>query len=146
MPLTGFNSLCESRQKIIVSKDGGSQRKHTAENINRAEVTHYRIDGVVLTEGKKCDFLLLNETTSAAYLIELKGRDLTDAASQLESTEAALKNQLKNYILYFRIVSSKSRTHEIESAKFKKFRAAKAGKVNGIAKLIYNTDVINEKI
>ena len=140
MPLRGFTSICATRPKIIVSRDPGSQRKHIANNVNLNYVTHYRIDGVVITSGNRCDFLLMNEDTHTAYLIEIKGSDLSKAAIQLESTEAALRDELIQYNLRFRIVASKARTHAIEGVSFKRFRARKS------SSLIYSTNLIEESI
>ena len=72
LPLHGFDSVCEERQKILVSKDSGHPQRHIANNVNLNYVTHYRIDGVVIKDGNRCDYLLMNEDTRFAYLIELK--------------------------------------------------------------------------
>lgn len=122
MPLNGYVSLCKNRAPIITSKDKGGSRTHIGYNRKSARVTHYQIDGVVITQGNKCDYLLINEDTCTAYLIELKGSDLCWAAVQLASTEKALAPQLAGYSLCYRIVASKCKTQEIESAKFKKYR------------------------
>lgn len=57
-----------------------------------------------------------------AYLIELKGSDLCQAAKQLEATQKALSVELPPYSVRFRIVGSKCKTQEIESTNFKKYR------------------------
>lgn len=65
MPLEEFDSICEKNAKIIVSQDKGAcSPKHIANNKSKNSVTHYRIDGVVITQGKRCDFLLMNEDKS----------------------------------------------------------------------------------
>lgn len=123
MPLDGYTSLCSERQKLVVSEEKG--RKHIANNVNLAIVNHYRIDGNIISDGKKCDFLLMNEDTRAAYLIELKGKNMGKAVEQLMATEAALREPLKEYALHFRIVSSKCKPHEIRGSKFLKFQLLK---------------------
>ena len=60
-------------------------------------VTHYRVDGVIIKNEKACDFLLINEDTKTAYLIELKGGEVSDAVTQLNNTVRVMKNELKNY-------------------------------------------------
>ena len=140
MPLSGFASICEEHQKTIVSRDLGQPTKHIANNVKQCHVTHYRIDGIVITDRAACDFLLINEDTYTAYLIELKGRDLVRSVEQLESTEATLKDKLRAYSLEFRIVASKARTHAIESVTFKRFKEKKK------QSLIYKTNQIEEKI
>ncbi len=138
MPLTGYTSECEAHAPKIVSQEKG--RKHIANNVERACVTHYRIDGVVIKQGNKCDYLLINEDTKDAYLIELKGRDLIGAAQQLEATEIALKTQLLSYSIKYRIVASKCRTQEIENSEFKMFQR-RCGKA-----LQYQTNQLEECI
>lgn len=122
MPLNGFESICDRNAAQIVSKDKGNPQYHKAYNRKRAEVTHYKIDGVVITSGSRCYFLLMNETEKTVYLIELKGSDLVKAAEQLETTEAALKQELSKYSLYYRIVANKCRTQAIHSSAYRKYQ------------------------
>ena len=123
LPLPGFTSLCQPKAKVIVSKDRGGSQVHRANNVNSYEVAHYRIDDVVIKDGKKCDYLLLNEDKRVAYFIELKGQDLTWAAQQIEATEITLRDSLSNYPdRRYRIVANKCRTHNIEHSGFKKYR------------------------
>lgn len=139
MPLQGHSSICEHEQPIIVSKDVGKCR-HIAKNLNLNYVTHYKIDGVVITKVSRCDFIVINEDAGIAYLIELKGSDLVKAARQLEDTEKVLEADLRNYSIRYRIVLRKVKTQAIESVTFKKFKKRK-GKA-----LAYGTDVIEENI
>ena len=121
MPLEEVNSLCQDRAKTIVSRDQGGQ-VHIGNNIDRNKVTHYKIDGVVIKEGIKCDYLLFDEEKRTAYLIELKGSDLIWAAKQLEKTQVILANQLNSYTVHYRIVANKCKTQEIETSEFKRYR------------------------
>ena len=68
MPLTNFKSLCKLHAAIVVSRDTGNTREHRALTGGCA-VTQYRIDGVVLTAGNKCDFLVMNEDKMTVYLV-----------------------------------------------------------------------------
>lgn len=122
MPLNGYSSICPMYAAKIVSRDKGNRQKHIANNRSLAYVTHYQIDGVVIRQGNKCDYLLINENTKVAYLIELKGQDLTWAAKQLEATANALSLNARGYKVQYRIVANKCTTHEIESSGFKKYR------------------------
>lgn len=124
MPLNGYTSLCNERAAIITSKDNGGPQTHIGYNRKSAMVTHYKIDGVVITQGNKCDYLLMNEETKTAYLIELKGSDLCWAAKQLDATAKTLAHELLGYTLQYRIVANKCKTQEIESSEFKKYRLA----------------------
>ena len=140
MPLQGYVSDCERNAARIISRDRNSQRYHCGINKNGACVTHYRIDGTVLTKGKKCDFLLMNENEKKAYLIEIKGADLSEAARQLAGAEEALTGQLSGYTVHYRIIASKCKTQEIETASFKKYR------LQWKKRLKYATGCIEEEI
>lgn len=85
-------------------------------------MTHYKIDGVVIKSGSKCDYLLMNEEVRIAYLIELKGSDLVKAAEQLEATENMLRRELAAYKLQYRIVANKCKTQEIHSSAYRKYQ------------------------
>ncbi len=123
LPLSGHTSICQPRAGIIISKDTKGKQTHKALNNLSYVVSHYRIDGIVIKSGKKCDYLLLNEDRGVAYFIELKGQDLSWAAQQIEATEIALNAELENYSNHqYRIVTNKCRTHDIESSRFKRYR------------------------
>ena len=128
MPLKGHQSICEPRQKIIVSKDKRESRRHIANNVNNNLVSHYQIDGVVIISEKKCDFLLINEESMIAYLIELKGKNISDAIDQLENTERVLKSELSIYKLKYRIITNGTSTHNLTSLKYKKFIEKRPGR------------------
>ena len=84
--LDKYKSMCQERQKIIVSRDQGAARVHQARNVDSDLVRHYQIDGYVICDPsvRKCDFLLLDDTKKKAYLIEVKGTDIKHAVGQLE--------------------------------------------------------------
>lgn len=141
MPISGHTSLCKERARIITSRDKGQSQTHIAINKDISLVTHYQVDGVIIKNGNKCDFLLINEDKKTAYLIELKGSDLSWAARQLQVTEQTLSAQLAPYQpLQYRIVANKCRTNEIETAEFKKYRKC-WGK-----RLIYKSGKYKEEI
>lgn len=122
MPLIGFESICSRDAAQIVSRDKGNSQYHKGINGKRMYVSHYKIDGVVIKSGNRCDYLLMNEVARIAYLIELKGSDLVKAAKQLEATEKALIQQLSGYSLQYRIVANKCRTQEIHSSEYRKYQ------------------------
>ncbi|MCL2016568.1 MAG: hypothetical protein FWG68_10020 [Defluviitaleaceae bacterium] len=127
MPLPKFKSLCEEKQKEIVSRDKGSRIEHRAINAKQAFVTHYKIDGEVIKCGLRCDFLIMNEDAHTAYLIELKNSDLSHAAEQLINTKIVLENELKGYNLHFRAILSKVVTAEARSTSVKKLMRESKG-------------------
>ena len=140
MPLKGFQSICSKNAAQIVSKDKGNPQYHKGNNSNRVYVTHYKIDGIVLTKGSRCDYLLINEELRIAYLIELKGSDLVKAAEQLEATEIALRQELYDYSLEYRIVANKCKTQDIRSSAYRKYQLRWKGR------LIQKTGFIEEYI
>lgn len=146
MPLSGYKSLCDSHAPIIRSKDAGNPQTHYALNKGRKLVNQYQIDGVVITEGNKCDFLVMNEETCNAYLIELKGSDMCKAAQQLDETAKKLSTHLSGYFLNFRIVSNKCKIQEIESSSFRKYKVGWAKRYGKKHTLKYESGVMREEI
>ena len=128
--LETIKSLCEERQKVIVSKDKGSDCQHRAINEEENLVSHYRIDGDLFTDKitLRCDYLLLNDEKRNAYLIELKGTKLSRAIKQLENTADLLKKDLKEYQVYFRIVYH-TNTQGVRSSEYIKFCKKWKGRV-----------------
>lgn len=129
MPLMGFESICSKNAAQIVSKDRGNPQYHKGYNSRGMYVTHYKIDGNVIKSGNRCDYLLINEDTRTAYLIELKGSDLVKAAEQLETTENALKQQLSDYRMQYRIIANKCKTQEIHSSAYRKYQIRWRGRL-----------------
>lgn len=140
MPLKGFGSLCSRNAAQIVSRAQGNPQYHRGINKNRCYVTHYQIDGVVIKGESACDFLLINEESRVAYLIELKGSDLVKAVRQLEVTEEMLRRELSPYTLQYRIVANKCKTQEIRSSEYRKYQIRWKGR------LLQKTGFIEENI
>lgn len=140
MPIKDFKSLCNKNATQIVSKDKGNTQYHKGYNSRKEYVTHYKIDGIVIKTGSRCDYLLINEDAMAAYLIELKGSDLVKAAEQIEATEKILKQELSGYSLQYRIVANKCKTQEIYSSAYRKYQLRWKGR------LIQKTGFIEEYI
>ena len=149
--LSQFNSLCEPKQKRIVSEDKDSQRgsnknpaQHIAINASEHPVRKYKIDGCVLNDGNKCDFMVLNDELKNAYLIELKGSysDLEKAIKQLDESWQQLKSTLSGYTFLFRIVYRKgSSTHNVKGSRVRRWENEHGGKT----KEGYKITVIKQK-
>lgn len=122
MLLTPEKSLCKKQQEIVVFRDKGSQRKHTAYNPNKQVLRHYKLDGGLVHNQVCCDFLLVNDSSGKAYLIELKGGHMEDAIVQLESGETLCRPELNGYEFYYRIIVSRVRTHSIQKSSFRRFK------------------------
>ena len=131
-------------QKIITSQENG--RKHIAYNTDgRYEVRHYKLDGNIIKNERCCDYLLVNDSCKHVYYIELKGRDISHAVEQIEAGEHLCRDFLKDYISFYRIVASKTRTHEIHSTKYRHFQQTiGTGRVDGIERLMTRTGMIEE--
>ncbi len=140
MPLKNHTSICRKNALQIISRDQRNTQYHKGINSRNAYVTHYKIDGNVIKSGSRCDYLLINEDTLTAYLIELKGSDLVKAAEQIEATESTLAKELSVYRLQYRIVANKCKTQEIHSSAYRKYQLRWKGR------LIQKTGCIEEKI
>lgn len=129
--LSGHQSLCDKRQKRIVSEEKRSS--HTAVNKNGQLVRQYLIDGDVIKDKHviKCDYLVLNDEKKAAYFIELKGSKVLHAIEQIEETAKRLRPCLLEYQFYYRIVFSGSCTHNVNGAEYLEWKL-KHGRARGI--------------
>lgn len=74
-----------SRKTISVAENG---RRYSVDIVNGAESVAYPIDGVAISDGNKCDKFVaaLRRDDGIAVFVELKGKDITHAIEQLEST------------------------------------------------------------
>lgn len=59
-------------------------------NKNKRAVVRHQVDGCLVTEGKKCDWLLVDKLTGSEVFIELKGADVDVAVKQLCASVEAL--------------------------------------------------------
>ena len=79
-------------------------------------------DKDVINDGtSRCDYLLMNDDSADAYLIELKGSDIEYGLEQLEATASHLQKDLKGYMVKYRLIHSRAKTQAINGIKFKKF-------------------------
>ena len=121
--LSAYENLCkDKRQPIIVSQDRRSDCKHRAQNIVRqnnlrSAVRQYKVDGNIIIDGNKCDYIVLNDDLKTAYLIELKGNDIHHAIKQLEDTLNIMKSNLSDYTFFLRIAYTGKCTHTVRDNK-----------------------------
>lgn len=67
-------------------------------NASRRELLRMKVDGCLIVEGRKCDWLLVDKKTNTEVYIELKGVDVGEGVKQLTSSvEALTKNPKKKY-------------------------------------------------
>jgi hypothetical protein len=119
-----FDEAClaffDNRKIINVEENG---RKFVGINAKQKLFALYHVDGCILIEGQKCDFLLLNADEWIAYFIELKGSDLTHAIRQINTTITQLMNDLVNFkTMNARIVLTKANTPDLKSVELIKLQ------------------------
>lgn len=82
-----FDAVCQKfadNRKIINVEENA--RKFVGTNNAQKSFALYQVDGCIMVDGQRCDFLLLNCSELIAYLIELKGSDLIHAIRQIIAT------------------------------------------------------------
>ena len=114
---TKFSADClaffDNRKIMNVEENS---RKFVGINSKNKPFTLYRVDGCIMMEGQKCDFLLLNCSELLAYLIELKGSDLIRAVRQINATLSHLLGNLTDFKkINARIVLTKVNTPDLKS-------------------------------
>ena len=77
------------KHKIVSTSEKGKKYRIKFKNIKPSAV--YPIDGVIITEGEKCDKLVLfeSDTTKNVWtevFVELKGKDVNHAIDQIKAT------------------------------------------------------------
>lgn len=82
-------------------------RKYFGENPRKRRILRYRVDGQMIVDGERCDFLFGIPENGNVYLIELKGANLKKAASQILTTMGKIGNRLVPYRQHGRIVLSR---------------------------------------
>lgn len=129
-----FKSACtfETTDKLLVVKERKS--KCIFSNPNRRMLTKVIVDGCQITDGIKCDYLILDHCRNE-YFVELKGKDLLHAVEQLEATIQQLSDKNKTVKKKAIIVSSRNPSNDTSVQ-----RAQKEFKKK------YNTELIAKNI
>ncbi len=78
-----------------------NKRKMCFENPQKRTVTEVRVDGCEITDGLRCDFLLIEESQTE-HFVELKGSDIAHAYRQILATikqlsTSSARNPVKKY-------------------------------------------------
>lgn len=121
-------------------KCGKGRRKWKDDTIykqSKKKIALYRVDGRILDEGIKCDFLFLVAEDKKAFFIELKGSDIEKAVQQILKTVEQLQSSLPKYMLDARIITTRVRTPALKSTyimKLEKMLRQTGGKLNIKAK------------
>lgn len=91
---------------LIVFKE--KKAKIAFQNTARKEYQRITVDGCVIKDGNKCDFLLVSNEHGDQYFVELKGEDVNHAVEQLETSMEQLLDKRRNIIHKAFVVSSNS--------------------------------------
>ncbi len=86
-----FKKECCQYIKASLIRCEENKRKIIFDNPNKKEVVVITVDGCQITDGIRCDFLVLEG--SDEYFIELKGEDIKHAFEQLRRTISLLGNK-----------------------------------------------------
>lgn len=103
-----------------------SKNKKTYKYINKSKhfIVKIQVDGCLLSNEteRKCDYLILNCSNKSAYLIELKGSDLSHAASQILNVIHIFQKELTGFEIHARIVLSRVYQGDIISEDYRKLQ------------------------
>jgi hypothetical protein len=105
-------------RKHVVCEE--NRRKYVGINKNEKLIAKFKIDGCIITEGKRCDFLVLICEEKIAYFIELKGCDLAKAAGQLNRSINLLIKYLSDHKINARITLTRVNTHDLRNSEYMK--------------------------
>ena len=126
-----FKNHCNfhhEQRPIVTCKDKGSKVKYIYKNKDSNYLSIYRVDGGLIDNGAKCDYLLLNCEKQQSYFIELKGSDLSHAIDQIDRSINILKNDLSGFAFFARIVLTRVNTTDLIDPKLIRLER----KVNGL--------------
>lgn len=109
------NNQCAifSKEKILVVPE--KKCEYRVHNPYKKKLCKIRIDGCYITEGRKCDYLVINCKDNDAYFVELKGSDIFHGLEQLEATISGMRANLADCKIYSRIVLTKVSVPNIEN-------------------------------
>ena len=99
-----FACIEKTSNPLIVFKE--KKAKITFLNTTRKEYQRVTVDGCVIREGNKCDFLLVSNEYGDQYFVELKGEDVNHSVEQLETSMEQLMDKRNNIIHKAFVVSS----------------------------------------
>ncbi len=114
-----FPDECEEtlRNPRIPLKE--KKRKITFINNSKSAIRKIRIDNCVITEGLRCDWLVIDESM-IEYFVELKGSDVKHAVKQLTTSIEKVSQDKRRQKKYCFIVSSRIPKTGTDILKWKK--------------------------
>lgn len=117
-PIDTCFEFTNSRIPTVTCTDRGSSTRYIYSNRSLDKLTKYRVDGCLIIDGAKCDYLLLNCDKKKSYFIELKGSDLIRAVEQIDRTIDLLKAMISDFSISARIVLTRVNTTDLSNSQF----------------------------
>lgn len=139
--------FCDQRKTVVV-RDTANRQEYRVSNISSKELCKIKVDGCLIKEGEKCDYLILDCQDKLAFFVELKGQDLVKALGQIDTSISRLIPEMLDFKFYARIVLNKNPTPDINSSieiKLKK-RLKKLNSDNSLELIKYKSKVLEESI
>ena len=96
-------STCGS-DRIVVAQE--NKRTYRLQNRSGRLICKLRVDACLVTEGKRCDFIIIDCEAEDVFLIELKGNKLIHGLEQLDATFERFRNRFQGRV-YARIILSR---------------------------------------
>ena len=107
-----------------------------------------KVYGCLITEGERCDYLIVSCEDKLAFFVELKGHDLKKAIGQIYSSITKLLTEIQEFKVHARIVLNRNPTPDINSSielKLKKRLKQQNGK-DTLALIKYKSNVLEESM
>ncbi len=100
-------SKCDNRRIIVVEQ---KRSKYTLNNAPEKYICKIDVDGCLITDGMRCDYLIINCDDNVAYFVELKGKNLSHAIEQITQSLTLLSDKITGCKINARIVLTKVTT------------------------------------
>jgi hypothetical protein len=140
-----FNNSFEFQHEVkknVSFKDKG-RPEYRCNNPDADHLAKYRVDGGLITDDAKCDYLLLNCEKKQSYFIELKGCDLIHAIEQIDKSIEKLKHCLPDFKIFARIVLTRVNTVDLRDTRYMRLKK-KVKQLNG--NLLHQSKKLEEDI
>lgn len=85
-----MNMACVTETKNLIEKFEENRSTLKIHNKKRITLSRRQVDGCLISNGIKCDWMLVDEASKTEIYIELKGCDVTHAVQQICKTAEQL--------------------------------------------------------
>lgn len=113
---------CTETIKIPLIVLEENRKKMTFHNKQRKDIRKIKVDGCAMTEGKRCDYLVINDK-DCEHFVELKGTDVEHACEQLSISITKLSKNLKqekhSFVIASRVIPAISTTIQRFKSQFR---------------------------